>query len=717
MCLERSLHCFSFSDFKELNARNKGVVFWPCIFYTVHISKKKNEEVNIFQETILKLINIGISNSQDISDLLCIDKEIIEFSIRQLIQKGFLDKNKKIVVDKYEFLESFKKENDETSLEFDTYYIYKDEVSEKILPFITNQRCKTVKKSENGYLTGSVGKIFEIKGVEIPGLEDDFQDKNFPKSLDVIEILKEMRLSKINSLNLYYQNEKRYEPNAQENLDDLIEDYSNRSIKVDQNTERVYLSCFYEISPDGRELVVNDPFINGSNSKELSFSINQINFNLQKELIDKLDKNTALNRTLKDANKSMDYLYPEVSKKLQEATACFSNLLSNDNPRVKSENYKNFSIRLNQSLENLLKLIIIKCKLGNKVDIIDILGEMGSELRSNILIKIAQQLKFNIKHVNQLFSSEKRKIMECCSGQPDLRTLICVNLYLSNQMDNHPFILLGERIPKLFEYFNELRLSRNSYAHGESNEEIFNIEPKLLQNQLDAVKNTFRLWLENTQKLDIKKVEELFNEIDACRNQENIEKLYKSRLILEFGKSLNNLSDDLYKKLYAAEKSFNDEGINSSNELSSDREISVTPIVDLASFCQQLFVFLKQTSSRGIDESKEIFKKNAKDFGFKGVDKEIPDSINLVKKDNIEKSLKFKDSKTSLGAEFFAFFISIEESKLKELGTLIPTLVLDVSELLTLRGHGINDISLVKASICRKRIYEDLKEIFKVFGI
>ena len=71
-------------------------ILWPFHAYEICLPAEKNKPLNIFEETILKLIGNGINDITDLHEEACMDKEIIEFIRSKLIDHGLLGERNEI---------------------------------------------------------------------------------------------------------------------------------------------------------------------------------------------------------------------------------------------------------------------------------------------------------------------------------------------------------------------------------------------------------------------------------------------------------------------------------------------------------------------------------------------------------------------------------------------------------------------------------------------
>lgn len=68
----------------------KRTILIPMQVYKVLIPEKKDEETNVFQEVILKLLNIKNMKSEEIAEKLCLEKELVDFVIKELTNREYL---------------------------------------------------------------------------------------------------------------------------------------------------------------------------------------------------------------------------------------------------------------------------------------------------------------------------------------------------------------------------------------------------------------------------------------------------------------------------------------------------------------------------------------------------------------------------------------------------------------------------------------------------
>ena len=62
----------------------KRPILWPFAIYSVNIPSVKEKDINIFEETVIKLISLNINDTESLSEEICLDISVVEFIVKKL---------------------------------------------------------------------------------------------------------------------------------------------------------------------------------------------------------------------------------------------------------------------------------------------------------------------------------------------------------------------------------------------------------------------------------------------------------------------------------------------------------------------------------------------------------------------------------------------------------------------------------------------------------
>jgi len=116
---------------------NTKTILFPVLRYKVFAPSVKALGLNIFQKSVLSILNKGKFDIQKISSWLILDTQLIQMIFAELIQKSFISSNGEITVTGRALIEgSFSWFDNAEDIKKDIYYIYQDIYSQNLYPVL-----------------------------------------------------------------------------------------------------------------------------------------------------------------------------------------------------------------------------------------------------------------------------------------------------------------------------------------------------------------------------------------------------------------------------------------------------------------------------------------------------------------------------------------------------------------------------------------------------
>ena len=238
-----------------LQIASQKSILWPCYAYKVSIPSRKKQNLNIFEETILKICAIEECDLERLSEITCLDVEIVRFIQCRLAQLNLLS-------DRFEITENARKQLDEwrnESEEFVAATLYIDLIAGNLLPVVTSGEMKleTV-VSQNGdsvkFEMGSSGKKITIEAIKLrPNIKP--LGMNGPSPVQVAKTIK-----------IHQKLHKRYSM-LNDSLAKLPVFYPKaEAITVQSEAELLYLHCQVIVQKGNPDFIVSDGFGYGFSS-------------------------------------------------------------------------------------------------------------------------------------------------------------------------------------------------------------------------------------------------------------------------------------------------------------------------------------------------------------------------------------------------------------------------------------------------------------------
>ncbi len=243
-------------DFVSTHLENAGKryiaksIVYPVLRYKILAPVIEDLQLNIFQKSILSLLNKGNYDIQKIANWLKLDTQLVQIVIAELNIKGFLQQNvitesgRKIVENTFSWF------NNGDNLRKDIYYIYQDVFTSKLYPIVSD--------------IDPANDFWEYKKGQIQ-IQSKGERKNIratliePKGIDLSQI----RIPEINEI-----------LNVIKSYSDIGKSQDVISPKnliqfIDSSPDLTYLSTIVYMRNDDTsidDIKVLDPFVKGRNS-------------------------------------------------------------------------------------------------------------------------------------------------------------------------------------------------------------------------------------------------------------------------------------------------------------------------------------------------------------------------------------------------------------------------------------------------------------------
>jgi uncharacterized protein YutE (UPF0331/DUF86 family)/predicted transcriptional regulator len=169
---------------------NTKTILFPVLRYKVFAPSVKALGLNIFQKSVLSILNKGKFDIQKISSWLKLDTQLIQMIFAELIQKSFISSNGEITDAGRALIEgSFSWFDNAEDIKKDIYYIYQDIYSQNLYPVLMkfdtsrdffeyeNRKIKIGSKGKNKAIPVTLleSKSIRLDAIQQPEVEEIFQ--------------------------------------------------------------------------------------------------------------------------------------------------------------------------------------------------------------------------------------------------------------------------------------------------------------------------------------------------------------------------------------------------------------------------------------------------------------------------------------------------------------------------------------------------------------
>jgi len=682
-----------------LNIAAKEDILWPCHAFTVSIPHKRKHDLNIFEETILKLTWIETGDANKIAEITCLDKELVSFIQNRLYHMDLVDDRRNITKKGHILLEKWNNDFEENvEYEYAAVTVFVDLLNGNLLPYIhtgclEHQNIRWIDEKFIEVNLGTTGKPKHVTCRRIRPGKSSFW--NFiPTPKDIVKTVREFR-KKYNRYVFMTKGISQAPPPL------TIAD----AITVHDKPELIYLHCVALIQVGNSSLLVTDGvgfgfserFANYLTIQDWKWIINLKN----KGVIDKIG---VKNRTDNNfSNKS--YKYSEISKKLKYSQIALDKI---KDIVPDSSNYEyEFKREIENGIKNLyaaLEWALRQVVANNPVpEWEQFFSNQNFRDNEKLLYGFAKKVGFSLNEKNQkLLQVKPGAIRQIEHGKVELQPLLALAIAGANSKAIHPLHNLAKNHPGFLNYALRLKRYRDPIEHGGT--EKLNIDKEILE-ELSTT----------TISIITTLIPDIVNDLDEGVGKEPDIDIHQDRLKAEI---------ELEKKfgtalLYEMNNDTKEQLIRSEMMLARyDNGKAIEIIKCYYSAVQQILFDI--TMDRRIENEKNSMKDEAIEkivqFGFYPAPDAIPEQISTVNTKRLFRTIQ--GSNTTLGAHLLAIFLLGSENELLQLQKSYPEFVDFVAKLIKLRGHGNQhqfDFSRDDMELLKNNVFKAIKIITEVF--
>jgi len=706
-------------------------ILWPCHTFNITVPVQKERDLNIFEETVLKMIDIETSETAKLVELLSLKVELIQFLKSRLVELGLIDERFNLTSDGINLLEKLDKE--EENYEIVTLFI--NLVSGEILPVVI-QKLETIKDYEVegnkvNFKIGSSGNTRKIRANKI--ICDSKYKSRKVSNADVIQTVNTFR-------RLY--NRFSSSLSSKINLPKFARNMG--SITINETAEEVYLHCKVLIQKGHSDFLVTDPF-GFDFSSQLTKDIQNDNNDKWLKTLRAKAESKKLKNNGDDSNDewinnifAIDELkkYWNIIRHLKNVEENHQKSKEKTKDLDNEQKIKNTQSRMVQSLYEVMESVFKQIENDYPSEMVykEMFASQSSKTNQEMLENFAKKVGFNIPMYGSFLNLQPNMISSLDKGIVRPEAMVALALSRAKEDENHPFHILAKNVPKFLLYIKKLQGYRNSVAHGsELDIKIFKtvsyrcrscsieLDTKVERatcekcngslekiTEFEKLKEIIYLSLESLYPaffLKEKKVDRGFTQKVELPNQE----VLKAKKGLDKNFSLiliKNLKENqnLYEQLIKIEMA----------KLNLEKYASVY----INSIYSVLQILLDEHNSHIYKELKletirGVALKNANSTNFKLPNKQWTDELVHVSKKMIKNASEGKPS--SLGASLLVLLAFETSDKLGNIKLKVPNLIEIISLVLKLRGHGDNSsLEIIEEIGSKKQLIDLKKSIYKI---
>jgi hypothetical protein len=712
-----------------LNIASRHEVLWPCHAFEVSIPIEKQDLLNIFELTVLKLSLIVSSDTATLAQLTCLDTDLVSFVQQRLYQLDLLTERFVPTQHAKDLLEQW----DEAPPKYETATVYYDLLAGRLLPIATTKPFKTehitrhLDKTDTVVFTwGKKGKQKSVKAQYLAPRSTYFHKAVMPE--EVVNAIKAFKV-----LNQRFSVLGGRLPA----LPDFI--LSANAITIADKPALVHLCCEVVMQKGSDELLVSDAFGYGCYSG-FKQSLDAMNDDWLLEVKEKalrktydLDQQNKIQAIPGGFNQHINAC-PQIAGQIKRANEHYLTFKSLDVGTAYKQKQATDAIEKTlKALYEVIEWTLRQVVFDNPADQwIGIFSAQSVDENQALLGGFAQKLGFKVtEYTLKRMQVSEAKFRAYKEGTAEIQSLLALSLARAQQDSLHPVNRLAETDPSCLGFIFELKRWRDAVAHGElldqdkimqvtdyqcgncDYEERAKARPdvcphcngktfKVKTTEFDDYKQ--RVWtFVQTLYPHFKCTDERSETVRSDSRADNIEQqILKANIELERRFGMNEIklmSSRLVDQLRKGEMQLSQQ-IDAIGALASALEIALIETIGKGN---RTHADGRTVKSTALD--------NLKAAGFTLTDGELPKRLSTVGNKKITKAAT--GISTSLGANMLVFACRATAEQLALWARKLPDLILNIDTLLKLRGHSneqlIDPLTDSDLKVLKNQLYHFIK--------
>lgn len=657
--------------FKKYGLKTTAIrsVFWPC--YRLAISVETRDEIDPFAKVVLQMANCGITDTDELSEELCLNRDFVKLLQARLVHKNFLNTNNQITDETKSIMEQSGNGLPKSNTNKQVGYIFIDALTGNILPYSTKDSAIDSILScdqQNGIVSFIGNDNNTIKG-QIIGHAENFIFR-VPSSRECLKACRKGDFHQVGSVEL---------------------------ISTEKTNADLVLLHLYAFIQYGQTKV----FISGLNSSISDNFTEYVAENSSKmEWISKLrdQSKSSLEDEKKKTELEKNYFYKDICKKI-EANNQLWEIIKKESSYTEENDLKEEQKNLTTIASNLYDIIELglyeNLKKHPSTDAENILLLCEQENINDYIKGLAEKIGIDIEGLEEILTYKIGTVAGICAGDENsaqMESLLALHIASATFKPEHFFFDKNFDKNVLFKDIVFLKKYRNIDKHGS---EQVAIDKSILQ---EVMERTYPLLLRLIPNisLDFKILnkQEYSNrrDIHTLRMDalEQLENVFGSSFLVHLEKENYKLYDDLQ----STERTFLEK---------TGKELDM-----IYSLLQNVFF----DSSKKLSEGKAFYGNPLELIRAK--ESNLPDSIIKVKEDFLSKAIKGEIA-MSLGAAIAAFIVQCPVEDYRNFSHSNLHWLDFCDMVLCKRGHANKSVDLgIERESFRQKTYKIVKELFSM---
>lgn len=658
---------------------------WPCDAHRVAIPIRPAGRLNIFEVTVLRLLDTARLDEHALARTTCLDVSLVKLVCSRLRDLGMLEEQNEISALGRTLLSKVEDEE----LEYEVRTIFRERVGNTLLPIVYSGGLRYEELSKWSDRHAEIAKTTR-KGARAVHLRllrvTDGPNPVPPTMADVLW-----------ATNRHKELSRQYSV-LRSGVAPCPHVVHAHQINVDPNPDPVFLRCRVVVPATSDDYRIGDPFGYGySDTLRRAYEGVRAVDAGEREFIHRLREDSLTVRPHRPSAKAEDRAAERaVMTRLSDSVSQHGHLFrrlrqaerelrrSRKPPRNVDEEAhfayhgQQAAQSLAEALEAALGKVMVKSRPAACETLLSGHGQTHEDNRL-LLEKLAKRLGLGTDGIGGLLRVPPGRIRGLRDGVVDLQALLAVAIGAAAEEQEHPLRPLASAFPDWLLFIRELKAMRDAGAHGQSTA----AGSKRLETLREGTYRSIELLVPGLRRgaVELHEEGEEHSDYGAHDARRKAITRLEDRFGVQWYAGVNTDSAELLIQIELATARLN---------ANTEEPVNVGRIInDLASLLQSVVHAQQAQAERGRSEPsrpREMAGSRAVESGLLASGEELPEAIATVNPRRLSEALR--GLSPTLGASVVAFIILSPLERLQRMAVASPGFLQLVARVLDARGHG-----------------------------
>ena len=438
-------------------------VAWPCHAFRVTLPVRQQGSLNLFEETVLRLLDLGRRDASKLANVTCLPVDLVEFILLRLRDRQLLTASNELTKDAKQYLTL----RETSPPDYEGRILFRELVGGRFLPVLwRGDLCSESVVDWNPFRIvidqGTTGSPLH-RYLRIIRRNKETHHLAIPSVLDVLGVLRQHQ-----RLNRQFSILRGAAP-----ADIVVQ---AGQINVIPNAESYLLRCQLLVPDGSTDFLISDPFGYGCSDvlenayREWISTDHEEEQNLLRLKERTISQQTGRAETADNPSSTWNgrQEYPELGRLLGSISKARQRSKTTSETREQEAALAADRQRLVQDLYSAIEWALrYSLDTSSEETQLQLLLSGTSDTNAEILTKLAREIGFISDGLGYLLKISPGRVRSFEYGATDMQSLLAVAIASAHPNPLHPLRRLASAMPDWLQFITSIKRDRDPAAHGQ----------------------------------------------------------------------------------------------------------------------------------------------------------------------------------------------------------------------------------------------------------